>query len=361
MSQIVLIVIVIPLMSITGLGARAHQQEQAPAPVILRNSNSGRILQPIALKKVKPVYPGPARAARISGFVTVEVAIDESGNVINALALLGHPLLKDAAVQAALEWKFIPAMLSDIPAKLIAHLTFSFGLDTIPELENEVSHHLESAKAHNKLAAAYYASARYSDAAHEAAAAINIDPDVAGARLKLGESLTKLQRNQEAIVYLEKAARLAPSDPEAQFALGVAFTGLGRYEDALGLYRGVLNSTPAAFDVYFYLGDTYSAMGRHEAAIDSFKQGIKLKPERLDGYTALGQVYLKLGRTDEAIACFKHAVTNHSFDADVRDAVLGLGLAYARAGDKKSALETYSILQQLDPAMASQLLSEIEK
>src|SRR5262249_62280422 len=71
----------------------------------------------------------------------------------------------------------------------------------------------------------------------------------ASAHLKLGESLMKLGRNQEAVVQLSEAVRLAPSDVEAQFGLGIAYTGLGRYRDALDLYRRVLKIRPNASDV----------------------------------------------------------------------------------------------------------------
>jgi protein TonB len=70
--------------------------------------------------------PPLARAARISGSVVVEVMIDEVGNVISARALSGHPLLKDAAVDAARQWQFAPTLLSGAAVKVIGTLTFNF-------------------------------------------------------------------------------------------------------------------------------------------------------------------------------------------------------------------------------------------
>ena len=58
----------------------------------------------------------------------VEVTVDEQGNVISARALSGHPLLKDAATNAAKGWKFSPTMLTGVPVKVIGTITFNFNL-----------------------------------------------------------------------------------------------------------------------------------------------------------------------------------------------------------------------------------------
>jgi TonB family protein len=56
----------------------------------------------------KPVYPKAAKAVRASGAVKVEVEVDEKGNVTSAKSVSGHPLLRQAAEQAAKQAKFKP-------------------------------------------------------------------------------------------------------------------------------------------------------------------------------------------------------------------------------------------------------------
>lgn len=87
---------------------------------------SGGVLTSSATHRVDAEYPAPALAARITGSVVVEVTVDEGGAVISARALSGHPLLKDAAVNAARQWQFNPTMLSGVPVKVIGTLTFYF-------------------------------------------------------------------------------------------------------------------------------------------------------------------------------------------------------------------------------------------
>jgi TonB family protein len=90
---------------------------------------SGGVLQGNAIKRVQPPYPPIAKAARASGPVQVQITISETGEVIEASVINGHPLLRDAALQAARQWLFKPTELSGVPVKVQGILTFNFTLD----------------------------------------------------------------------------------------------------------------------------------------------------------------------------------------------------------------------------------------
>ena len=93
-----------------------------------REPVSRGVLNGLATSLPKPVYPPEAREAKVSGAVTVQVTIDEEGNVISAKAVSGHPLLRDAAVDAALLAKFTPLQLTGEPVKSSGVLTYNFEL-----------------------------------------------------------------------------------------------------------------------------------------------------------------------------------------------------------------------------------------
>ena len=76
-----------------------------------RRAIQGGALNDKALSLPNPVYPAIARAAKASGTVTVEIVVDEQGNVAGARAVSGHPLLQEAAVKAARQAKFRPTLL----------------------------------------------------------------------------------------------------------------------------------------------------------------------------------------------------------------------------------------------------------
>ncbi|HEX8128600.1 MAG TPA: energy transducer TonB [Pyrinomonadaceae bacterium] len=90
---------------------------------------SGGVLNGKAISKPQPAYPPIAKAARASGTVTVQVTVDESGKVVSARAAGGHPLLQQAAVQAAYQARFSPTLLSGQPVKVNGVITYNFVLN----------------------------------------------------------------------------------------------------------------------------------------------------------------------------------------------------------------------------------------
>ncbi|MFN0085717.1 MAG: energy transducer TonB [Blastocatellia bacterium] len=89
---------------------------------------SGGVLQGSATKRVQPSYPPVAKAAQAEGAVQVQIVISETGEVTEATAISGHPLLRDAAVLAARQWEFKPTELAGKAVKVQGVLTFNFTL-----------------------------------------------------------------------------------------------------------------------------------------------------------------------------------------------------------------------------------------
>jgi TonB family protein len=88
----------------------------------------GEVMPGRAIKKAAPPYPPTAKAARASGTVLVWIVIGETGEVLEADVASGHPLLRDAALQAARQWIFSPTTLSGRPVKIRGLLQFNFKL-----------------------------------------------------------------------------------------------------------------------------------------------------------------------------------------------------------------------------------------
>jgi protein TonB len=86
------------------------------------------ILTGKTLEKPAPPYPPIAKAANVQGTVAVQIVIDEQGHVISAKAASGHPLLLNAAVQAAYKARFTPTLLSGKPVKVTGNITYNFVL-----------------------------------------------------------------------------------------------------------------------------------------------------------------------------------------------------------------------------------------
>jgi TonB family protein len=84
------------------------------------------VLNGKALSLAKPSYPVIARAAHASGTVQVWVSIDETGKVVSASAVTGHPLLRAAAVEAAKLSRFSPTMFDGHPVRITGIIAYNF-------------------------------------------------------------------------------------------------------------------------------------------------------------------------------------------------------------------------------------------
>jgi TonB family protein len=85
-------------------------------------------VRPKILKSVRGYYTPAARAARVSGVVTVSVLIDEQGEITETKVVSGHELLKLSALRAARQYLFAPALRDGVPVKVRISLPFSFSI-----------------------------------------------------------------------------------------------------------------------------------------------------------------------------------------------------------------------------------------
>nr|MBA3768735.1 energy transducer TonB [Acidobacteriota bacterium] len=100
-----------------------------PLPKPLTKPVSGGILNGKATELPKPEYPELAKRAHAGGMVSVEVVIDETGKIISARAVSGPPLLREAAVKAALRARFSPTKLSGQPVKISGLINYNFSFN----------------------------------------------------------------------------------------------------------------------------------------------------------------------------------------------------------------------------------------
>lgn len=99
-----------------------------PLPRPILKPVSGGVLNGIAVSLPSPLYPETAKRLRVSGAVSVEVVIDETGKVISAQASSGPAALRAVAVQAALKARFSPTKLSGQPVKVAGTISYKFSV-----------------------------------------------------------------------------------------------------------------------------------------------------------------------------------------------------------------------------------------
>ncbi|HTZ75628.1 MAG TPA: energy transducer TonB [Candidatus Aquilonibacter sp.] len=89
---------------------------------------SGNMKQPVLLFSPTLMYPPIARAARISGTVVILAIIDEHGDVVEARAVSGPPLLVQAALNSVAHRKYQPTILDGQPTPIKLQVQVNFQL-----------------------------------------------------------------------------------------------------------------------------------------------------------------------------------------------------------------------------------------
>jgi TonB family protein len=86
----------------------------------------GGVLNGKAISKPQPAYPAVRASIAPSGTVVVAIIVDESGKVMTAHATSGHPLLQQAAVDAAYQARFTPTQVTGEPVRVSGFITYNF-------------------------------------------------------------------------------------------------------------------------------------------------------------------------------------------------------------------------------------------
>jgi len=76
----------------------------------------------------QPIYPANAKRLGIRGNVTVQITVDENGNVTSAKATSGNGFLRASAEAAARQSKFKPFIVDNQPVKAAGSITYNFTL-----------------------------------------------------------------------------------------------------------------------------------------------------------------------------------------------------------------------------------------
>ncbi|HEX3878222.1 MAG TPA: energy transducer TonB [Bryobacteraceae bacterium] len=88
----------------------------------------GRVQAAKLIRQPQPVYPQIARQARISGTVELAAIIGEDGHIQQLSVVSGHPLLRQAALDAVKQWVYQPTLLNEQPVKVSTTIDVVFTL-----------------------------------------------------------------------------------------------------------------------------------------------------------------------------------------------------------------------------------------
>lgn len=115
-----------------GQIAKVEKEEEAPPPPIKKIEEkpvirSLGVVNGRATNLPMPAVPSAAKMVNAQGTVSVQVLIDEKGNVLSANAVSGNQMLRSSSEAAAKQAKFIPTLLSGEPVKASGIINYHFS------------------------------------------------------------------------------------------------------------------------------------------------------------------------------------------------------------------------------------------
>jgi tetratricopeptide (TPR) repeat protein len=137
--------------------------------------------------------------------------------------------------------------------------------------------------------------------------AVDINPDLREAWIRLGDVLTEL-KNPKAISYYDNAIRMDSTDEETWHNKAFALNVLGKTHESLKLYKEICIRFPSYEPAYFNLGMLYKNMDSIPQAIEHFTISVQINPSEPTSYYQRGLCYIKSGDKAKAKMDFETAV-----------------------------------------------------
>ena len=204
---------------------------------------------------------------------------------------------------------------------------------------------LDSAPAHAGLARAYWQKLGEEggdtmwreQALAVARRAVELDGNLASARVSLGFILLKAGERDEAKVELERARTLDPKNADAHRGLGELHLAAEQTAQAEASYKRAIALQPTNRTFHNLLGTLYFRMGRMQEAEVEFRRSVALAPDGIYGLRNLAGALIATNRLPEATEILKRALTVHP------DATLfgNLGTVYFYQGLYPAAADAY--------------------
>jgi len=152
------------------------------------------------------------------------------------------------------------------------------------------------------------------------------------------------------IANYDQAIQLKPAYAEAHNNRGVAYLAKGDYDRAIADFNQAIQLQPDDATAYNNRGGAYRAKGDYDRAIADYGQAIKLEPDYAEAYSNRGVAYAEKGDRGQAIADFDQAIL---LKPDLAEAYNNRGLACADKGDYDRAIADYDQAIQLQPDYAA--------
>lgn len=219
--------------------------------------------------------------------------------------------------------------------------------------------------AYRNLADVYRRQNRFGEAIEIVQSGLQKFSDDGNLYIDSGRYLNLAERNAEAIVNAERAARLLPENLAAHAGLCRIYYETKQIQAAQKACDVALKINANDGTANVYSGFINLSLNRDRIAADFFKKAVasmseftKTNPEYFDGFYLLGNSFYYAGQPQKAVEAYLKTL---ELNPNFTKARFNLGLAYFVTGNVPLAREQYNALLKTNRDLAEKLKATIEK
>jgi TonB family protein len=264
----------------------AQTAKPTPATMIAKLG----VLNGKAMSLPKPAYPAAAAKTNASGAVTVNVTVDEEGDVIEATSDFENALLRNAAIAAAQQAKFAPYMFQGKARKVTGTLVYNFVPPKDDFFDTDAGDFLKTYNSINTLSGIMDVPGNVEDGKYDQAIGILDSLILANPKedWALGYRALAYYYKNDLVHALADANAALAVKPENTRALNVrALVELKKnqpdlakkdFDSAIAISTRAITARPGSMDDYYYRAQTYRLRGENEKAAADYRKTLQLTP-----------------------------------------------------------------------------------
>lgn len=177
----------------------------------------------------------------------------------------------------------------------------------MPLVRAEIDDNPGAAEPYLHLAEVHRLAGRSAEAIEAVGLALEQDPNLPVAYLRLGELWLEQSRNgddpialDKAVSALESVTKMDPSNGRAALALGRAYLAMGDEARGFAELQRAAQATPVQAEAHRLLGDLYRLRGNYTEAVTAYHVFLMLEGDRPAVLERLGDAYVDLGNASAA-------------------------------------------------------------
>jgi predicted O-linked N-acetylglucosamine transferase (SPINDLY family) len=165
----------------------------------------------------------------------------------------------------------------------------------------------------------------------------------------LGSSFLDMGQFEQAILYLERALKIAGEFFEALHDLATAQAQMGEGQLALQNYTKALHFRKDSFELHYNIARLHDELGQLDLALVHYKRAVEINPSYAEAWCNLGVDLARLQRYQEALQSYERALNFRPNDATTWS---NKGVALNALKRFNEALEAYEQATRLSPDYA---------